>query len=62
MFNEEEEVTRCEGKRTQDMEEPCMFQGSCESFLVTGEAGDKEAFSTILTGEFGILPSGDGSC
>lgn len=36
-----------------------MFYGSCESFLVTGEAGDKEAFSTILTREFGVLPSGD---
>lgn len=26
---------------------------------MTGENGDKEAFSTILTREFGVLPSGD---
>lgn len=35
-------------EKTQDMEEACMFWGSCESFLMTKEDGDKEAFSTLL--------------
>lgn len=30
-------------EKTQDMEETCMFWGSCESFLVTEEAGDRAA-------------------
>lgn len=35
-------------EKTQDMEKPCMFWGSAESFIVTGEAGEEEAFSTVL--------------
>lgn len=41
-MNEDEEFTRGEGIGGKDTGygRACMFWGSCESFLVTGEAGD----------------------